>query len=136
KYSLDLTKGIIKGEYATEEETAQAIKAMYDQTGYVMDTHTAVAYAAYEKYKNATGDQTKTVIVSTASPYKFTKDVLVSIDKKYEAMDFFPLMGELEKLSGVEMPIPIKGIESRPILHSTVIERDNIKDFVKEHLTK
>lgn len=136
KYSLDLTKGIIKGEYATEEETAQAIKALYDQTGYVMDTHTAVAYAAYEKYKNATGDETKTVIVSTASPYKFTKDVLVSIDKKYETMDFFPLMGELEKLSGVEIPTPIKGIESRPILHSTVIERDNIKNFVKEHLTK
>ena len=136
KYTLDLTKGDIKGEYATEEETAAAIKEMYEKAGYVLDTHTAVAYASYEKYKAKTGDNTPAVIVSTASPYKFTKDVLVSIDKKYEDKDFFSLMGELEKISGVEIPAPIKGIENRPILHNTVIEKDSIKDFVKEHLTK
>jgi threonine synthase len=136
KYTLDLTKGDIKGEYATEEETAAAIKEMYEKAGYVLDTHTAVAYASYEKYKSQTGDNTPAVIVSTASPYKFTKDVLVSIDKKYEDKDFFSLMGELEKISGVEIPAPIKGIENRPILHNTVIEKDSIKDFVKEHLTK
>ena len=136
KYTLDLTKGDIKGEYATEAETAAAIKEMYEKAGYVLDTHTAVAYASYEKYKAQTGDNTPAVIVSTASPYKFTKDVLVSIDKKYEDKDFFSLMGELEKISGVEIPAPIKGIENRPILHNTVIEKDSIKDFVKEHLTK
>ncbi len=136
KYTLDLTKGDIKGEYATEAETAAAIKEMYEKAGYVLDTHTAVAYASYEKYKAQTGDNTPAVIVSTASPYKFTKDVLVSIDKKYEDKDFFSLMGDLEKISGVEIPAPIKGIENRPILHNTVIEKDSIKDFVKEHLTK
>ena len=136
KYTLDLTKGDIKGEYATEAETAAAIKKMYEKAGYVLDTHTAVAYASYEKYKAQTGDNTPAVIVSTASPYKFTKDVLVSIDKKYEDKDFFSLMGDLEKILGVEIPAPIKGIENRPILHNTVIEKDSIKDFVKEHLTK
>jgi len=136
KYELDLTKGDIKGEYATEKETAEAIKDMFEKSGYVLDTHTAVAYAAYEKYKAQTGDETPAVIVSTASPYKFTKDVLCSIDEKYADADFFSLMNELEKISGVEIPAPIRGIESRPILHKTVIERDVIKDFVKDHLTK
>jgi len=136
KYELDLTKGDIKGEYATEEETAAAIKGMFEKSGYVLDTHTAVAYAAYEKYKAQTGDETPAVIVSTASPYKFTKDVLCSIDEKYAEADFFSLMSELEKISGIEIPAPIRGIESRPILHKTVIERDVIKEFVKDHLTK
>ena len=136
KYELDLTGGDIKGEYATEEETAAAIKDMFEKSGYVLDTHTAVAYAAYEKYKAQTGDETPAVIVSTASPYKFTKDVLCSIDEKYADVDFFSLMNELEKISGVEIPAPIRGIESRPILHKTVIERDVIKEFVKDHLTK
>ena len=136
KYTLDLTKGDIKGEYATEEETAEAIKEMYEKNGYVLDTHTAVAYASYEKYKAQTGDNTPAVIVSTASPYKFTKDVLCAIDKKYKQKDFFGLMGELEQLSGVSIPAPIKGIESRPILHNTVIEKDNIKNFVKNYLVK
>ncbi|MBR5468816.1 MAG: threonine synthase [Firmicutes bacterium] len=136
KYELDLTGGDIKGEYATEEETAAAIKDMFEKSGYVLDTHTAVAYAAYEKYKAQTGDETPAVIVSTASPYKFTKDVLCSIDEKYADVDFFSLMNELEKISGVEIPAPIRGIESRAILHKTVIERDVIKEFVKDHLTK
>ncbi|MCI1960015.1 MAG: threonine synthase [Clostridia bacterium] len=136
KYTLDLTNGIIKGEYATEEETAEAIKYMYQKSGYVMDTHTAVAYASYEKYKKESNDNTPTVIVSTASPYKFTKDVLKSIDKKYADMEFFPLMKELEKISGVKIPEPIKDIESKPILHKNVIEKNEIKEFIKKQLIK
>lgn len=136
KYSLDLTGGIIKGYYATEDETSKAIKDMYEQNGYVLDTHTAVAYASYEKYKKETGDNTPTVIVSTASPYKFTKDVLVSIDSMYEDMDFFRLMNKLEKISNVKIPAAIDGIENRPIRHKNVIEKTDIKEFVKSQLLK
>ena len=57
-------------------KTAQEIAKVYKDTGYVMDTHTAVAACAYEKYKAETGDETKTVIASTASPYKFTRSVM------------------------------------------------------------
>ena len=60
------------GAFGSEEETAVKIKEVYDKEGYVMDTHTAVAAVAYDKYKAATGDdKTPTVIASTASPYKF-----------------------------------------------------------------
>ena len=136
EYSLDLSDTNIKGEWATQAETNAAIKEMFEKCGYVLDTHTAVAYSAYKKYLAETGDRTKTVIVATASPYKFTKDVLSAIDGKYASMDFFPLMDELEKISGVEIPSPIKGIENREIRHKTVIEKDGIKAFVKDYLTK
>lgn len=136
KYELDLTDIDIKAQWADEKETADAIKEMHKKTGYVLDTHTAVAYASYEKYKKDSGDNTKTVIVSTASPYKFTKDVMVAIDEKYEAMDFFALMKEMEKVWGETIPEPIKGIEDKPVLHKTVIEKDNIKEFVKGFLLK
>ncbi len=136
KYSLDLTGGIIKGYCADDDETSKAIKEMYDKNGYVMDTHTAVAYAAYEKYKKETKDETPAVIVSTASPYKFTKDVLTSIDSKYSLMDFFPLMAELEKISGVPVPGAVKDIDKRPVLHRNVIDKTEIKDFVKKQLIK
>ena len=82
--------------YATEEECAQNIKKVYDKTGYVMDTHTAVAAVAYDKYKAATGDdKTPTVIASTASPYKFTRSVMVAIDPAYDAEGAFELVDGL-----------------------------------------
>ncbi len=134
KYSLDIKNLDILGEWATEAETAQAIKSVFEKTGYVLDTHTAVAYCAYEKYKTKTADTAKTLIVSTASPYKFTKDVMISIDEKYSQTDFFLLMNELEKLWGEPIPKPIKGIETKPVLHTTVIEKHEIKDFVRKKL--
>ena len=130
KYTLEVNENIV-GEYATEKETADAIKSLYEKTGYVMDTHTAVAYAAYEKYVAESGDNTKNVIVSTASPYKFTKDVLCSIDEKYKDGDPLKLMVELEKVSKVAVPEVIRDIETRPVLHKNVCERDKIKEFVK-----
>ena len=73
------------GAFGSEEETAVKIKEVYDKEGYVMDTHTAVAAVAYDKYKAATGDdKTPTVIASTASPYKFTRSVMDAIDPAYD----------------------------------------------------
>lgn len=134
KYALDVSGCQISGEYATEDETFKAIQSFFAETGYVMDTHTAVAYAAYQKYKKETGDNTPMVIVSTASPYKFTKDVMTAIDSKYEAGDAFALMDTLEEISKVAIPEPIHGIERRPVLHTNVCEKDKIKDFVKGYL--
>ncbi|NCC15316.1 MAG: threonine synthase [Clostridia bacterium] len=134
KYSVEITEKKISGEFATEPETYAAIKKFFGETGYVMDTHTAVAYAAYQKYKGESKDTRPMVIVSTASPYKFTKDVMMALDEKYASEDAFALMHVLEKLSGVSIPEPIRGIENRTILHNNVCERDKIKDFVKRYL--
>ena len=129
-----ITEKKISGEYATEAETFAAIKDFYEKTGYVMDTHTAVAYAAYQKYKAESGDNTPMVIVSTASPYKFTKDVMTALDAKYKDGDAFALQEDLERISGVAVPAPIVGLEHRPILHKNVCEKTEIKDVVKNWL--
>ena len=134
KYSMTAKAEDIIGEYADEEDTFSAIRKMYVNAQYVLDTHTAVAYAAYDKYVNESGDNTPTVIVSTASPYKFAKDVCTAIDEKYADCDAFALMKELEKISGVKIPAPVEDIEKREVLHNNLCEREKIKDFVREQL--
>ena len=80
-------------------------------------------------------DKTPNVVVSTASPYKFAKDVLRAIDgDKYADVNPFDALNELEKVSGVAIPAPIKGIGTREVLHKDVIERDAIKEYVKSKL--
>ncbi len=122
------------GGYADDETTKAYIKKLFDEEGYLMDTHTAVAYAVFDQYLKETGDTTPTVIVSTASPYKFTGSVMSSIDKKYEQMDDFRLLEEMEKLSGRKMPKAMQGIETRPIKHKTVCEVHEMKKVIDEFL--
>lgn len=122
------------GGYASEAETAETIAALYEKCGYVIDTHTAVAACVYQKYKKQTGDETKTVIASTASPYKFTRSVMQAIDKQSDEPDDFVLADKLSKLSGVEVPEAVEGIRTAPILHDTVCEKDEMADVVKKYL--
>ena len=104
------------GNYTSEKETAEVIKKLYEDTGYIIDTHTAVAYSGYLTYLAQTGDKTPNVVVSTASPYKFAKDVLRAIDgDKYADVNPFDALNELEKVSGVAIPAPIKGIGTREV---------------------
>ena len=122
------------GGWASEEKTASEIKRVYDKTGYVMDTHTAVASAVYHDYKEKTGDQTKTVIASTASPYKFATSVMTAIDNKYEGMDDFALIDELSKTSGTTIPKAVEEIRTAPVLHDTVCETADMQKTVEEIL--
>ena len=122
------------GNYATEAEDAATIKKLYEDTGYVIDTHTAVAATVYEKYKKETGDDTVTVIASTASPYKFTRSVMDAIDSKYDSMTDFELVDELSKISNVAVPQAIEDIRTAPVLHDTVCEVNEMCDNVKRIL--
>lgn len=123
------------GAFGSEEETAVKIKEVYDKEGYVMDTHTAVAAVAYDKYKAATGDdKTPTVIASTASPYKFTRSVMDAIDPAYDAEDDFELVDELNKVSKTAVPKAIEEIRTARVLHDTVCETAAMEDEVKKIL--
>ena len=128
--------GDFYGNYATQEECAAQIRSLYEDTDYVLDPHTAVAAAVYNKYKEETGDTTKTVIASTASPYKFTRTVLSAMDEKYADMDDFALTEELEKISGVKIPDAITKIRNAPVLHNIQCEKDGMKQAVMEFLEK
>lgn len=122
------------GNFADEKETAERIKSMYEDTGYVLDTHTAVASAVYQKYVSDTKDQTKTVIASTASPFKFTRSVMNAIDPKYDAMGDFELVDELSRIGNVDVPKAIEEIRTAPVLHDHVCDKTEMKAVVKQFL--
>ena len=117
--------------YSDEAETAESIRENYEKTGYVIDTHTAVAAHVCEQYRIKTGDAKKCVIASTASPYKFVKSVMTAIDEKYADADEFELLKVLEETSGVEMPQAIKDILDANILHTLECDADKMKETVK-----
>ena len=122
------------GNYASEEETAAEIARLYIEADYVIDTHTAVASAVYRKYRKETGDEHVTVIASTASPYKFARSVMDAIDEKYDAMDDFRLVDELSVLSKTAVPKAVEELRTAPVLHDTVVEKDEMKAIVKKIL--
>jgi len=122
------------GGYATEEETKAAIHEVYKKTGYVMDTHTAVASHVSREYRKESGDNGKMLVASTASPYKFVRSVMSAIDETYAQMDEFALIGELEKASNMDVPGAIKEILHAEIRHTRECDADKMKDTVKDIL--
>ncbi len=122
------------GGYATEAEVAEQIKKVYNEDGYIMDTHTAVASKVYDKYREETNDDTVTIIASTASPYKFTRSVLTAIDPEYDSKGDFELVDELAKLSGVKVPNAVEEIRNADIIHNTVCDKEDMEKVVKKFL--
>lgn len=123
------------GNYASEKETADEISRVYESTGYVLDTHTAVASCVYGKYVSETKDEKKAVIASTASPYKFTRSVMNAIDaEKYQGWGDFELVDELSRISGVQVPNAIEEIRNAKVRHNTVCEVSEMTNVVKEFL--
>lgn len=122
------------GGFATQEQNASEIKRLYDETGYLIDTHTGVASYVYRSYKKETGDQTKTVIASTASPYKFSKSVMEAIAGHVDGKDEFELIDEMEKASGVAVPNAIEEIRHAKIRHNRQCDAGEMKSVVSEIL--
>ena len=122
------------GFYASEAETARKIKSLYEDTGYVIDTHTAVAGSAYDRYLKETADTTATVIASTASPFKFAKSVMCAIDEKYGNVDDFELIDELSAKGNIEIPDAINDIRNAEIKHKTVCTAEEMPSVVESFL--
>lgn len=122
------------GNYASEKEAADIIKSIYEATGYIIDTHTAVAAVVYNKYKESAQDNNKCVIASTASPFKFTRSVMNAIDDKYASMGDFELVDELSRIGNVNVPNAIEEIRNANVLHNTVCEVNEMPKVVKDFL--
>lgn len=120
--------------YASEAETAETIKKLYEKTGYVIDTHTAVAASVYNKYRIQTEDTAKTMIASTASPYKFARSVMNAIDMKYDSLSEFELVDELSEISGTDIPQAIEEIKTAPVLHTRVCDKDKMQETIEDIL--
>ena len=119
--------------FATIEETDTVIGKMYMENGYLMDTHTAVAYKVYEDYKKETGDQTVAVIASTASAYKFADSVASSIGLSIEE-DGFANVRALQAKTGVKIPAGLNGLETKEIRHKGVLDKEEMKAAVRDVL--
>ena len=121
-------------DYCTEKETAQTIRDTFAEYNYLMDTHSAVGQCVYRKYLERTGDETVTVVVSTANPYKFTQDVLQAVTGENE-QDAFAAAEKLQKATKVPIPPQISELKEKTILHSgTVAQGDQIsatREFLK-----
>jgi len=122
------------GGFASPEESRHSIKEIFEKSKYLTDPHTAVAYAVYKKYIKETGDMTKTVIVATASPFKFTKSVMESIDGRYKKSDDFELIEKMSDLTQIPTPSGIRDIEKKPIRHKMVCEKEEMKAKIAEIL--
>ncbi|MGN0667194.1 MAG: threonine synthase [Huintestinicola sp.] len=130
----DDVKAKLKDDFAAgfcdDVRTKETIKEIFDKYSYTLDTHTAVAVCVYEDYKKTTGDMTKTVIASTASPYKFSNAVLEAIEGKAPDMDEFAMVDRLNELSGYDIPASLAELKNKEIRFKGSIGKDDMKDFV------
>lgn len=132
--NIKLNLNSFHGECATESEVKENISKVYKENNYLIDTHTCVAYTAYKKYIKNNSEDIATVIVSTASPYKFSKDVLSSLDKNIENLDEFLILENLSLKTNTNIPLPIKNLKTAKILHNRNCEKYELKKEIKNIL--
>lgn len=139
KYSVDediknKISNLFVGGCCSDEETLETIANTFKKYNYLCDTHTAVAVKVYEDYFKQTGDLTKTVIVSTASPYKFASDVLSALSPKDAAEDEFAVIDMLENISGTTAPAQLKNLKNKEVRFHNVCEKQDMEKVVLQNL--
>ena len=117
------------GFHCGDVRTHSNIKRCWQKHGYLLDPHTATAWAGAESYVNHTGDKRPMVILSTASPYKFPAAVLPAIGGG-AAGDEYAQMAELNRLTGVAIPKNLADLQGKPERHTGVIPKDQMQEFV------
>ena len=118
------------GGFCDDEQTKETISSIYEKYSYTCDTHTAVAVKVYNDYKAATGDTTKTVIASTASPYKFSAAVLEALEKVNSDIDEYAKVDRIAELSDIPVPAALADLKNKPERFTDVIEKADQKDYV------
>lgn len=124
------------GGFCDDEMTKNTIHETSKHYSYVIDTHTAVAKTVYDAYKEKTGDTTKTVIASTASPFKFNQSVLIALDgvESVAGKDEFELLELLSKRSDMDVPASLAALQTKPRLFNTTCDKSQLKQVVSEFL--
>lgn len=132
---LETLKKEFWADYSSEDEVRETLYDYFEGFGYIADTHTSVALSVYDKYYDATGDETKTVVLSTASPFKFVNDVLIALEEKPEK-DELKALKKLEELTALPLPESLSELPSLKKLHTDVIEKDAALDAVYRYVKK
>ncbi|MDD4239172.1 MAG: threonine synthase [Desulfotomaculaceae bacterium] len=123
--------------YSDDQETLETIRSYYRRFGYLVDTHTAVGLSVYQKYAAATGDATRTVVASTASPFKFNDSVARAIlgEEAVRGKDEFKLLQVLGETSGVAIPVGLRGLDQKPVLFRETTAKEQMKAVVQKILS-
>lgn len=127
---------LFDADFCDDKETMSAIRKTFENGEYVIDTHTAVAKSVYDKYVSRTGDSTKTVIASTASPFKFNQSVLIALEDYNYVMgkDEFELLGLLRDKSGMKIPESLAELKDRTPIFDTVVAKEDMANTVSDFL--
>ena len=128
----DWLADVFWADCADNKDTVAEIGKRFREDHYLMDPHTAVGAYVLRQYRLKTNDATPTVLLSTASPYKFAADVLrgVAGAEAAEGKDAFTCSEELEKLSGIPMPAQVRALKDLPVRHTAVCERNAMGEAV------
>lgn len=132
KDELAQIRELIDAGYADDKDSYETIKAVYENENYLMDTHTAVAWNVYEKWAKQTGNKDVSVVLSTASAYKFASSVMTALGEGFDSE--FDAVNKLNEKTGVKVPYGLDGIEDREIIHKTVLEKGDMMSFVAEKI--
>ena len=138
KYTVDnKIKAVLASDFASgccsDRDTRDAIGEMYRLKGYLMDTHTAVAYKVLCDYRSMLINKTPTVVVSTASPFKFCDSVLAALGKDSDAPGT-ELIDELARLTGLKAPAALAGLNDKKVRVTGCTESDEMKKVVDDFL--
>ena len=130
----DEVKNVLREEffagYCDDDQTKKTIREIYEKYSYTCDTHTAVAVKVYEDYKNKTGDMTKTLIASTASPYKFSSSVLEAIEGSNSELDEYEMVDRLGELSKLPIPSSLAELKNKERIFKDSIGKAEMNDYV------
>ena len=127
---------IFWSDHADDDETIATIRKSYRQYRYLIDPHTAVALSVYKKYRSATGDRTRTIIASTASPFKFAESVARALlpPEKVAGRSALETMPLLAKSTGLDIPASLMELALQPIRHTAIVDRAGMREEVMGYL--
>ena len=139
-YSVDESvktkiNSLFYGGYCDDENTLKTIKELYENEGYLSDTHTAVAVNVYRQYVEKTGDKTPTVVASTASPYKFSKSVLAAVSDEKLPDDEFLMVDELSSKTNTDVPAPLSALKEAKVRFNKECNVDEMPGIVLDSLS-
>lgn len=121
---LEKIQDVFKAGWLNEDEVLDTIKTCFEQTDYLLDTHTAIGYGVYKEYQKTSGDETKTIILATASPYKFADSVYKALTD--QSLSEYQAIEAVYEKTGVDIPKPLVQLDQKEILHQKVIDKDDI----------
>lgn len=134
----DSTLATIKENFVagmlSEQEVLETVKTCYEDTNYLLDTHTAIGYGVYKKYQETSKDKTKTVVLATASPYKFPESVYYALTGEMKEVE--DAIDALYEHTKVSVPKPLVNLKDREVLHTQSIDKTEILDYIRSEIEK